>query len=110
MSGTALAAETQLGADNASGRHGRPGASTVSPVDVPAPAGEQARGVLVSFTVSDRSASVPVQVESVWLGHDRIEASMQALAIGGQIPSDVLDGPLTVFEQRVATEGRSTEA
>ncbi len=107
--GTAVASETQLGADSSSGAHQPPGPASVTPVDLPAPAGEQVAGLLVSFTISDRSASVPVEVETVSLGDDRIEANLQALAIGGQIPEDVLAPSVSAFEQRVATGGRSAQ-
>ena len=64
----------------------------------------------MAFTVSDRSASVPIEVEIVSLGHDRIEAELQALAMGGQIPSGELSSPLSVFADRVAAGGQSAEA
>jgi hypothetical protein len=108
--GGALASETQLGADSASGRNERPSPSFVTTVDPVALAGEQASGLLVAFNVSDRSASVPVEVETVSLGHDRIEASIQALAVGGQIPPTAVSSPLSIFEQRVAAGGSSAEA
>lgn len=107
--GIAFASETQLGADSASGRTGRPGAASVSVVDVPAPRGEQASGLLVAFNVSDRSASVPVEVETVSLGDDRTEANLQALAIGGQIPPGAIVSALAAFADRVAGGGQSAE-
>ncbi len=108
--GAAVASETQLGANSSSGRSERPGTPSVSVLDLPAPPGEQVSALLVAFNVSDRSASVPVEVEMVSLGHDRIEAQLQALAIGGQIPSGVLASPLSVFAGRVAGGGQSAEA
>jgi hypothetical protein len=108
--GAALASETQLGADSASGRNEKPSPSSVTPVNLIAPAGEQVSGLLVSFSVSDRSVSVPVEVETVSVGHDRTEANIQALAIGGQIPSAALSAPIATFEQRVAAGGSSAEA
>lgn len=107
--GIAFASETQLGADSASGRTGRPGAATVSAVDVPAPRGEQVSGLLVAFSVSDRSASVPVEVETISLGDDRTEANLQALAIGGQIPPGAIVSTLAAFAARVAGGGQSAE-
>ncbi len=107
--GAAVAAETQLGADGSSGMDEQPGPDSVTAVALSAPAGEQVAAVLVSFTVTDRSASVPVEVETVSLGHDRIEANLQALAIGGQIPSGVLASTVSAFEQRVVTDGQSAQ-
>lgn len=108
--GAAVASETQLGANSASGGTDQPGAPSVSVVDPPVPAGVQVVGVLVSFTVSDGSSSVPVEVETVSFGHDRVEANLQALAIGGSIPAGALSSPVSVFADRVAGEGQSTEA
>jgi hypothetical protein len=102
---TAVAAEVQLGANSASGQNDQPGPASASSVDLHAPAGEQFSGLLISFTVSDRSTTVPVEVEDVSLGTDRIEAGLQALSIGGQIPSDVLSSSVWTFEQRVASRG-----
>ncbi len=104
---TAVASELQLGANNASGHNGQPGPATASVLHLPAPAGEQLSGLLMTFTVSDGSASVPVEVEAVSLGTDRIEAALQAFAIGGRIPTGVLAGSLSAFEQRVAGDGKS---
>ncbi|MGH9081215.1 MAG: hypothetical protein ACRDYE_14285 [Acidimicrobiales bacterium] len=108
--GAAVASETQLGADSSSGRNAKPGPSSVSAIDLPAPVGEQVSGLLVAFSVTDRSASVPVEVETVSLGHDRIEANLQALAIGGQISPAALSSALSIFEQRVTIGGSGTEA
>ena len=108
--GAAVASETQLGADSSSGRNERPGTPSVAVLGLPAPQGEQVSALVVAFTVSDRSASVPIEVEIVSLGHDRIEAELQALAVGGQIPSGELSSPLSVFADRVAGGGQSAEA
>jgi hypothetical protein len=102
---TAVAAEVQLGANRASGHNDQPGPASATAVDLHAPAGEQLSGLLISFTVSDRSTPVPVEVEDVSLGTDRIEADLQAFSIGGEIPSDVLSSSVSTFEQRVASRG-----
>ncbi len=52
-------------------------------------------------------ASVPVQVESISLGSDRVEASLQVFAIGGTIPD--VSASFSTFEQRVASGGKSSE-
>ncbi len=62
---------------------------------------------MITFTVSDRSTPLPVEVESVNLGSDRIEAQLQAFAVGGSIPSDALTAPLSTFEGRVVGQGKS---
>jgi Tfp pilus assembly PilM family ATPase len=59
--------------------------------------------VLLSFNVTDQDATVPVQVEVVSLGSDRVEANLQAFALGGAIPAGVLDSPVAALERRVAT-------
>jgi hypothetical protein len=104
---TAVASELQVGANTASGHDDQPGRATPSVVALPAPAGEQLSGLRATFTVSDRSTPVPVEVEAVSLGSDRIEATLQAFAIGGPIPSDILAASVAVFEQRVAGNGKS---
>jgi hypothetical protein len=107
--GRAVASELQLGEDEASGTHGRPGPTTVLPVTLPAPAGEQLSGLVVTFTISDQSNSVPVEVESISLGSDRIEADLQVFAIGGRIPAGVVPESVARFEERVAVSGRSAQ-
>ncbi|MBF6557546.1 MAG: hypothetical protein IVW52_15565 [Acidimicrobiales bacterium] len=102
---TAVAAEVQLGANSASGQNDQPGPASASVVDLHAPAGEQLSGLLISFTVSDGSTPVPVEVEDVSLGTDRIEADLQAFSVGGEIPRDVLSSSVWTFEQRVASRG-----
>jgi hypothetical protein len=104
---TAVAAEVQLGANNASGQNDQPGPASATMVDLHAPAGEQLSGLIIAFTVSDRSMPVPVEVEAVSLGTGRIEADLQAFSIGGRIPTDVLAPSVSTFEQRVAGNGRS---
>jgi hypothetical protein len=100
---TAVASELQLGADHASGTTGRSGPATVTALHLVAPAGERVSALLSSFTVTDRGATVPVEVEIVSLGSDRIEANLQAFAIGGGIPAGILESPVTTLEHRVAT-------
>ncbi len=105
----ATASELQLGVNTASGAHGTPGPATGTLVALPAPAGEQLTALAITFTVTDRSVRIPVQVESVLVGSDRIEAELQAFAIGGAVPEDVLHSSLTAFEQRVATKGTGVQ-
>jgi hypothetical protein len=106
----AVASEAQLGADSTARTSNPPGQSSGSPVPVPTAAGEQASGLLVTFTVSDRTAAVPVEVVIISIGYDRIEANLQVLAIGGQVPSGAITMPLSAFEQRVAEEGAGAQA
>jgi hypothetical protein len=101
----ATAAELQLGVNDSSGEHGTPGPATGTLETVPSPNGEQLTALSVAFTVSDRSVEVPVQVESVVVGSDRIEGQLEAFAIGGAIPTAVLRSSLVAFEERVASRG-----
>jgi hypothetical protein len=105
----ATASELQLGVNDSSGGHGLPGPATGTLEVLPAPDGEQLTALSVAFTVSDRSVQVPVQVVSVVLGSDRIEGQLEAFAIGGAIPADVLQSSVTAFEARVATRGTGVQ-
>ena len=105
---TASAAELQLGVDQTSGGHDQPGPATVSPVDLPGPSGLQESGLIMAFSVKDGSASLPVEVETISLGADRVEASLQVFAIGGQVPNDALSAAFSTFEQRVASGGKTS--
>jgi len=106
-SANAVASELQLGVNDATGGNDQPGPATASVLGLPSPAGVQTVGLVITFTVSDRSTPLPVEVESVNLGSDRIEAQLQAFAVGGSIPSDALTAPLSTFEGRVVGQGKS---
>ena len=62
----------------------------------------------MAFSVKDGSASLPVQVESLSIGADRVEASLQVFAIGGTIPSTALATAFATFEERVASGGKTS--
>jgi hypothetical protein len=94
--------------DQTSGGNDQPGPATVSPVNLPGPSGLQQSGLIMAFSVKDGSASLPVEVESISLGSDRVEASLQVFAIGGQIPNDALATTFSAFEQRVASGGKTS--
>lgn len=104
---TASAAELQLGVDQTSGGIEQPGPVTVSPVTLPGSTGVELSALLMVFTVKAGEASVPVQVESISLGSDRVEAGLQVFAIGGTIPD--VSASFSTFEQRVASGGKSSE-
>jgi hypothetical protein len=104
----AVASELQLGINATSGANDHPGPATVSVLDLPAPAGEQLSGLVITFTVSDGPTSVPVEVETIALGSDRIEASLQSFAIAGQIPGDMFEASVQAFEQRIAIGGQTS--
>jgi hypothetical protein len=106
-SANAVASELQLGVNDTTGGNDQPGPATASVLGLPSPAGVQTVGLVITFTVSDRSTPLPVEVESVNLGSDRIEAQLQAFAVGGSIPSDALTAPLSTFEGRVVGQGKS---
>ena len=101
----ASASQIQLGVDETTGRGDRPSSPTVSPVDLPGPTGVQTAGLIVAFDVLDGSSRVPVEVEAISLGSQRIEGQLQVFAIGGQIPNDVLVTSVSEFQKRVADEG-----
>ena len=105
---TASAAELQLGVNQSSGGSDDAGPATVSTVTLPSPHGVLLSALLMAFTVTAGTASVPVQVELISLGSQRVEASLQAFAIGGQIPGDALLAAFSTFEQRVASGGKSS--
>jgi hypothetical protein len=105
---TASAAELQLGVDQSSGGSDEAGPATVTTVALPSPDGVRLSGLLMSFTVKAGAATVPVQVESISLGSQRVEASLQVFSIGGQVPSDALLAAFSTFEQRVASGGKSS--
>jgi hypothetical protein len=106
-SANAVASELQLGVNDATGGNDQPGPATASVLSLPSPAGVQTLGLVITFTVSDRTTPLPVEVESVTLGSNRIEAQLQAFAVGGSIPSDALTTPLSTFEGRVVGQGKS---
>jgi hypothetical protein len=72
-------------------------------------AGERIIALSVACTITDGTAAVPVEVTSVVVGSDRVEADLQAFAIGGPVPDDVLHSSVAAFVQRVANGGRSVE-
>ncbi len=106
-SANAVASELQLGVNDATGGNDQPGPATALVLSLPSPAGVQTLGLVITFTVSDRTTPLPVEVESVTLGSNRIEAQLQAFAVGGSIPSDALTAPLSTFEGRVVGQGKS---
>jgi hypothetical protein len=105
---TAVASEFQLGVNDTSGGSGHPGPALATEFHLPTPAGERSTALVLSFTVTDQEAPVPVEVEVVSMGSDRIEANLQAYAIGGAIPGGILASPVATIEQRVATNSATT--
>ncbi|HEX3460592.1 MAG TPA: hypothetical protein VHT49_06780, partial [Acidimicrobiales bacterium] len=106
----AVAAALQLGLNDATGGNASAGPATARVVQLVAPAGEQVMGVTMQFTISDGTSQIPTEVDQLVVGTSRIEAQLQALAIGAQFPSDVLSSTIATFEQRVATGGTGTTA
>ncbi len=105
-SAAAIAAELQLGVDDASGGRFHPGPATATALALPSAGAVQTLGQLVDFTVSDGTGSIPVEVETVVLGTDRIVAQYQACAIGGHLAPGIVSSSLSTFELRVAGGGR----
>jgi len=106
---SATASELQLGVDDASGDHEHPGPTVGTLFAVPAVAGEQVTALRVVCQVSDHGASVPVEVDAVFLGIDRIEADLEAFAVGGPVPDAVVRTSLQAFEERVAARGSGVQ-
>jgi hypothetical protein len=102
---TAVASEVQLGVNDASGASDRPGPASVSVAVFPRRPNLHVFGLVATFTVTDATASIPVQVEVVSLGSDRLEAQLQAFAIGGRIPSTSVVASIATFEERVVGRG-----
>jgi hypothetical protein len=63
----------------------------------------------VTCQVSDHGTAVPVEVDAVFLGSDRIEADLEAFAIGGPVPAAVVRHTVQAFEERVASGGRDVQ-
>ncbi len=103
---TAIASELQLGVDDGSGGQATP--ATGSLIALPDSSGQRLTALEVTCRVSDHGDSVPVEVEAVFLGGDRIEANLEAFAVGEPIPVGAVSAPLKAFEQRVATRGDGT--
>jgi hypothetical protein len=106
---TATASELQLGVDDASGAHDHPGRATGMLFTVPGVPGEQVTALRVTCQVSDHGTAVPVEVDAVFLGSDRIEADLEAFAIGGPVPAAVVRHTVQAFEERVASGGRDLQ-
>jgi len=103
---TAIASELQLGVDDGSG--GQASAARGSLIALPGSPGQRLTALEVTCRVSFHGDSVPVEVEAVFLGSDRIEANLEAFAVGELIPVDAVAAPVKAFEQRVATQGDGT--
>jgi hypothetical protein len=106
---TAIASELQLGLDGFAGGGQRPGPATGTLVSLPGAPGEQVTALRVTCSVVDAGATVPVEVETVLVGSDRIEADLEAFAVGGPIPVGVVDSSVEAFEQRVSSGGEEIQ-
>jgi len=102
------AAELQLGIDQASGGTALPGIATGAVVPLSAPAGTTVLGIAMSFIVTDAGSTVPVVMDQVVVGHDRVEAQLQAFAIGSPFPSDILASSIARFESLIIAPGGPT--
>jgi hypothetical protein len=63
----------------------------------------------VTCQVYDHGSAVPVEVDAVFLGSGRIEADVEAFAVGGRIPDDIVLSSVAAFEQRVAAQGSGVQ-
>jgi hypothetical protein len=109
-SAAAMAAELQLGVNDATGGNAAPGPATSTAVPLVAPPGEQVVGVTMSFAVVDGSSTIPVDVDQLVVGTDRIEGQMVAFAIGIPFPNDVLAASVGTFEHRLLPRSGVTAA
>lgn len=109
-SATATAAELQLGVNETTGGNSAPGPATSTVVPLVAPAGELVVGVTMSFAIVDGSSTIPVEVDQLVVGTDRIEGQLVAFAIGAPFPSDVLAASVGTFEHRLLPQPGVTAA
>jgi hypothetical protein len=105
----AMASELQLGLDGSVGTGPRPGPASGTLVSIPAAPGEQVTALEITCSVAEDGGTVPVAVEAVFVGSDRIEADLEAFAIGGPIPDAVVASSVAAFEQRVFTRGQGVQ-
>jgi len=104
------ASELQLGLDQASGASATPGASTGSFVPLAAPSGLRVIGVTMSLTLIEAGHAVPVVVDQLIVGRDRVEAQLQAFAVGSTFPPSLLASSITNFEDLISSPGSRTSA
>ena len=104
------ASEMQLGLNDATGGSDPAGAATATVVALTAPGGEQVFGMTMSFALTDAVTSIPVVVDQLMVGSDRVEGELVAFAVGTQFPSDVLSSSIDTFEHRLASEGDGATA
>jgi hypothetical protein len=104
------ASELQLGLNDATGGTDTAGPATATVVALTAPGGEQVFGLTMSFDVTASTTTIPVVVDQLMVGSDRVEGQLVAFALGTQFPGDVLSSSIDTFEHRLATQGGGATA
>ncbi len=102
---TAGAAEAQIGVNDTSGGHDKPGPAEGHVVSIPPFPGEQVLEVESTFTLNSGGQAIVVQDYQVLVAGDRVEASLGAFAVGTVFPTDVLSTSASTLEHRVASFG-----
>jgi hypothetical protein len=100
----------QMGLNDASGATTPAGPATATVVPLTAPDHEQVLGITMSFTVTAGTTAVPVVVDQLLVGSDRIEGELVAFAIASPFPSDLLSSTIATFEQRLVSQGGGASA
>jgi hypothetical protein len=102
---TAGAAEAQIGVNDTSGGHDKPGPAEGHVVSIPPFPGEQVLEVESTFTLNSGGQAIVVQDYQVLVAGDRVEAALGAFAVGTVFPTDVLSTSASTLEHRVASVG-----
>ena len=102
---SASAAEAQIGVNDTSGSHDKPGPAEGHAVSIPPFPGEQVLEVESTFTLNTGGQAIVVQDYQVLVAGDRVEASLGAFAVGTVFPTDVLSTSASKLEHRVASVG-----
>jgi hypothetical protein len=102
---TAAAAQLQLGVNDLLGTGAAPGPATAKAITLTTSGSEQVVGVTMTFAITEGSGTIPVVVNQLEIGSDRIEAQLMTFAIGAPFPSDVLLSSIATLEHRLAVAG-----
>ncbi len=99
------AAEAQIGVNDTSGGHDKPGPAEGHAVAIPSFPGEQVLEVESTFTLNSGGQAIVVQDYQVLVAGDRVESTLGAFAVGTVFPTDVLSASASTLEHRVASVG-----
>ncbi|MDQ1360508.1 MAG: hypothetical protein QOJ44_885 [Acidimicrobiaceae bacterium] len=99
------AASAQIGVNDGSGGHDKPGPAEGHVVAISPFPGEQLLEVESTFTLNSGGQPIVVQDYQILVASDRVEASLGAFAVGTVFPTDVLSASASTLEHRVASVG-----